>query len=187
MSGKYVVITGPSGAGKTTIVEWFLGAEPACARLVTTTTRAPRPGECRGVDYHFTSVEDFKSRIQAEEFLEHEANFDEYYGSSRIDLAKLLALHPIVFGVLDPKGAATVKRKMPESSVVMLVSSFEELGGRLKRRFGADSPKVQRRLKEAEREMADTSFCEFVMQSHDGELDRMVAILRGNLARYLGK
>ncbi|MBI4458091.1 guanylate kinase [Candidatus Uhrbacteria bacterium] len=187
MRGKYVVVTGPSGAGKTTLVDRFLAAESSCCRLVTVTTRAPRPKEIAGVDYLFTTVEDFKARISVDEFFEHAETYDAFYGSSRLDLARLLDRHPVVFGVLDAKGARTVKTKMPESLVIMLTSPLEELRDRLERRFGAGSDKARRRLEEAEREMSDQTFCDIVMPSHDGEMDRMVAALRGHLESYLVK
>jgi len=115
---KYVVFTGPSGAGKTTIVDALLASVPESIRLVTTTTRPPRPNEVNGRDYHFTNRVDFLARQAKGEFFEFDEHYGTFYGSSREDLDDSLAKYRVVFGVIDPCGSTKLKQILPECTVV---------------------------------------------------------------------
>ncbi len=183
--GKFIIVTGPSAAGKTTVVEALLKRLPSAARLVTTTTRAPRPGEIDGRDYHFLSREDFEHRRDAGEFLEWADNYGKFYGSSGVELDKLLAAHPLVFGILDVKGAATVKQARPDSLTVFLdVGSLDEISQRLSSRPGTSPEDLAKRLATARRERSLAGTFDRVVVNRDGRLEDTLKALEA-LARPL--
>ncbi len=183
--GKFIIVTGPSAAGKTTVVEALLKRLPSSARLVTTTTRAPRPGEIDGRDYHFLSRDDFERRRDAGEFLEWAENYGRLYGSSGVELDKLLAVHPLVFGVLDVQGAAAVKQARPDALTVFLdVGSLDEIDRRLGSRPGTTPEDLAKRLATARRERSLAGTFDRVVVNHDGRLEETLRTLEG-LARPL--
>jgi guanylate kinase len=170
--GIVIVVTGASGAGKTTVVEAVLKEMPGTARLVTTTDRSPRPGEVDGVDYHFLTREDFKARQEQGEFLEWAETYNHYYGSSRVELEKLRARHRAVFAIVDLKGARAFKAAYPDCVTVFInPGTVEELRRRLLARPGTTREALKERLDAAAAEMAQA-----------GEFDRQVANLDGRLA-----
>jgi guanylate kinase len=151
MSTPIVVITGPSGVGKGTLIKGLLERVPGLQLAVSATTRAPRPGEVNGRDYHFLSEEDFDRRVAAGEFVEHAVYAGNRYGTLRSELAR--PAHGIVLEI-DVQGARQVAETLPEATRVFIEPpSFDDLARRLARR-GADSPEqVERRLAAARAEL----------------------------------
>jgi len=169
--GVFVIVTGPSAAGKTTVVEALLKRLPASAKLITTTTRVPRPGEVDGVDYHFLGRDEFERRRESGEFLEWAENYGRLYGSSGVELDKLLASHPLVFAILDVQGAAAVKLSRPESLTVFLdVGRFDEIRKRLEARPGITPEDLARRLETARREVRLATTFDRIVVNRDGQL-----------------
>jgi guanylate kinase len=169
-NGLCFVITGPSGSGKTTVVEKLLERLPSAARLVTTTTRAPREGEQDGVDYHFLSREEFIDRRERGEFLEWAETYGNLYGSSKIELEKLRASRDVVFAIVDTKGATAYREFVPDAVLVMLVAPIEQLKARLLRRKQVSDAELARRMAEAEAEMAFAPRCHHTVECFDGKL-----------------
>ena len=194
-----LLISAPSGGGKTTVCSALLAANAGLRRVVTCTTRLPRPGEQDGVDYHFFTPEDFARRSGAGEFLEHATVYGRSYGTLKSSVLDLLAAGNDVLLNIDVQGAASV-RKVAISDPVLsgaLVTVFltpptlTELGSRLRGR-GADAEDVVlRRLAEARVEAARWTEFDYLVVSGARADDsrRMQAIhdaerLRRSRARF---
>src|SRR4051812_4115359 len=157
-----ILISAPSGGGKTTLCQQLLRARRHMVRAVTCTTRAPRKGERNGVDYYFLQAEDFLKRVQAGNFLEHATVYGNSYGLLKSELlGKLRAGKDVLLNV-DVQGAATICKKAegePELqralvTIFLTPTSLTEIKRRLEKR-GADAPAViQRRLSVARQEFA---------------------------------
>ena len=149
-----MVVSGPSGVGKTTLVDRLL-ERPGYRRAVTATTRAPRPGEREGVDYHFLPEAEFRTAVEAGRFLEHAVVFGNRYGTPRAEVEAVLADGDVCLLNVDVQGAAQVRGKVEPALTVFLVPpSDEELQRRLAGR-GTEGPEaVARRLAVAREELA---------------------------------
>lgn len=153
--GLMLVLSSPSGAGKTTLSKMLLDEFDDVNLSVSATTRPPRPNEVDGVDYNFKTVESFKQMIQKREFLEWAHVFDKYYGTPRSDtVAKLESGEDVLFDV-DWQGADALHDQMPRDvvSVFILPPSIEVLEKRLAARPGSTSEIVERRMVDAQREI----------------------------------
>ena len=152
--GSLYVIAAPSGAGKTTLTRLALAQNPRLALSVSTTTRAPRPGEEDGVHYHFVSVEAFKAMQAGGEFLESAEVHGNFYGTTRSGIEALLREDRDVILEIDWQGAQQVRRIYPESVGIFIVPpSFDVLETRLQGR-GQDSAEViARRVANAREEL----------------------------------
>src|SRR5689334_22031490 len=161
VSPLLVVISAPSGAGKTTVCERTLAARPGMARAITCTTRPPRPGERDGVDYYFLDAGDFLRRVQAGNFLEHATVHGHSYGTLKSEvLGKLRSGRDVLLNV-DVQGAAAVRAQSEKDAelkralvtVFLAPISIAVLEERLRKR-GQDSPEViQKRLAGARHEL----------------------------------
>ena len=152
--GSLFVIAAPSGAGKTTLTRMALAQNPRLALSISTTTRAPRPGECDGVDYHFVSVDAFKQMQTAGEFLESAEVHGNFYGTTCRGIEALLSEDRDVILEIDWQGAQQVRGLYPESvGIFILPPSFDVLERRLQGR-GQDSAEViARRVANAREEL----------------------------------
>jgi guanylate kinase len=171
-TGTYVIVTGPSGAGKTTVVDQLLSRFPSSCRIVTTTTRPPRPGEVDGRDYHFLSRPDFERRREAGEFLEWDEHYGNLYGSTRSEVDRLVARHPVVFGVVDVNGAVSTKKVMPSCVVVFIdVEDLEQVRRRLSGRKGMTPEQLEKRVAAASKERSLAGMFDRVIVNRDGKLE----------------
>ncbi len=152
--GRLFVVSGPSGVGKGTVVAEVMKWLPNLRRVVTYTTRPPRPGEEAGRDYHFVSREEFERLRDQGAFLEWAEVYSNFYGSPKHEVERLLAEGHDVVLVVDVQGALAVKEQRPDAILVFLQPpSLEELKRRLKMR-GTDAPEIiARRLAKADWEM----------------------------------
>lgn len=152
--GSLFVIAAPSGAGKTTLTRMALAQSPRLALSISTTTRAPRPGEQDGVDYHFVSVATFKQLQTAGEFLESAEVHGNFYGTTRRGIEALLSEDRDVVLEIDWQGAQQIRKIYPESvGVFILPPSLDVLERRLQGR-GQDSAEViARRVANAREEL----------------------------------
>ncbi len=157
MQGEHClfVVSGPSGAGKDTVVACLRAAHPEVQRTVSATTRAMRAGDADGVSYHFLSVDDFERRLAQNELVEHTSYCGNYYGTLRSEIEPRMAAGIPVILVIEVEGAANIKRLYPGATTVfVLPPSLEELERRLRGRGTESEEKVQSRLRRAEEEMA---------------------------------
>ncbi len=177
---EVLVITGPSGVGKGTVIRLLLDRFPAMKLSVSATTRAPRPGEEDGVDYRFLSPEQFQEGIDGDEFLEWAEYAGNRYGTLRSELER--DAHPLVLEI-ELQGARQVRERVPEAvSVFIAPPSDEALRTRLVGR-GSDSPEqIERRLEVAREEIAAEAEFDHVVVNDDldaavEELSRLVATI----------
>jgi guanylate kinase len=152
MSTPILVITGPSGVGKGTLIKGLLDRVPGFELAVSATTRKPRDGEVNGVDYHFLGEPDFDRRVAAGEFVEHAEYAGNRYGTLKSELSR--PARAIVLEI-DVQGARQVREELPEAKLIFIEPpSFEDLERRLAGR-GADRPEqIERRLAAARDELA---------------------------------
>jgi guanylate kinase len=152
---RVFVITGPSGVGKGTLIRTLRERLPELELSVSATTRAPRPGERDGVDYHFLDDADFQRRVDAGEFVEHATYSGRRYGTLRSELERHIAAgHPVVLEI-ELQGARQVRQTLPEALQVFIAPpSPEALRARLVGRGTDDEEQVAARLRVAEEELA---------------------------------
>jgi guanylate kinase len=182
---RIVVLTAPSGAGKTTIARRVLAAFPQMRFSVSATTRPIRPGERNGVDYHFISTADFQSWIAAEALLEYEEVYPgRFYGTLKAEVAHATTEQPVLLDV-DVKGAMAVKAHYgPEALVIFLhPPSMDVLAERLRAR-GTETPQtLQTRLDRVRLELSYARHCDVVVVNDD--LERAVAETIGQVRAFL--
>ncbi len=172
--GQLILIVGPTCVGKTTLIDALRAQLPNTGIIISTTTRAIRPNEVDGVDYEFTTNEDFLRRKEAGEFYEAVERPTGYYGSSQVQVAKSLAEYPIVFGALDVEGCRIVKKLEPNTLVIFLYpGSMSDLTKRLHER-GTAPEEITARLKIAEEEMHSRDEFDASVENIDGKFDETV-------------
>ncbi|KXJ31205.1 MULTISPECIES: guanylate kinase [Pseudomonas] len=155
LPGTLYIVSAPSGAGKTSLVKALLDALPDIRVSVSHTTRAMRPGEADGVNYHFVDCATFTNLLEHGDFLEHAEVFGNYYGTSQAALERDLAEGHDLILEIDWQGAQQVRRKLPHAqSIFILPPSQAALRQRLDNR-GQDSAEIiERRMREAVSEMS---------------------------------
>jgi guanylate kinase len=174
---RVFVITGPSGVGKGTLIRLLRERVPGLALSVSATTRAPRPGEEDGVDYHFLSDAEFARRVEAGEFVEWAEYSGRRYGTLRSELERHLAEGRPVVLEIEVQGARQVRRAMPEAVQIFIEPpDGEALKDRLVGRGTDDPDAIARRLAVAESELAAAD--EFQYRVVNDRLDEAVARLQ---------
>jgi guanylate kinase len=152
-----IIITAPSGAGKTSITRYLLHHFSQLAFSVSAATRAQRQDEMNGVDYYFMSLEEFQHKIQNQEFVEWEMVYEgRYYGTLKTELQRIWANNKIPILDIDVKGAIHVQEQFPEQSLSIFVQppSIEELKRRLELRATESAEALQDRLNKAAYEIS---------------------------------
>jgi guanylate kinase len=181
---RVFVITGPSGVGKGTLIRGLMERVGALELSVSATTRAPRPGERDGVEYHFLDREEFDRRVAAGDFVEHADYAGRSYGTLRSELdGRLRSGTPVVLEI-EVQGARQVRAAMPEAVQVFIAPpSLEALRARLIGRGTDDRPEVERRLRVAEEELAaQPEFAHVVVNDRlDEATDELAAIVEREL------
>ena len=186
--GHVFVITGPSGVGKGTLSRGLLERVPGLELSVSATTRAPRPGERDGVDYHFLSEAEFDRRVAAGDFVEHACYSGHKYGTLRSELERRMAEAAGVVLEIEVQGARQIRAAMPEAVQVFIAPpSVEALRARLVGR-GTDAPEdVEARLATALEELEAEREFEYVAVNDRLEqaTEELAEVVRGELERPL--
>jgi guanylate kinase len=179
--GRLIVISAPSGAGKTSLVKKLLEDDPRLELSISHTTRKRRPTEAEGREYHFVTVDQFKQLEARGEFLEHAQVFDNFYGTSRAFVEARLAAGRDVVLEIDWQGARQVRARMPQCmSIFVLPPSRAALAERLARRATDSAQVIARRLADAATDMSHYDEFDYVVVNDDfaqavADLKRIVA------------
>lgn len=156
MEGKLIIISGPSGTGKTTIVKHLLDSGLNLAFSISATTRAPRTGEKNGVDYYFLPVEEFRKKTENSEFVEWEEVYkDIFYGTLKNEMERIWASGCHVLFDVDVKGGLNLKKIYGNKAIALFIMppSVEELAKRLAGRASESPEKIKMRVDKAEEEI----------------------------------
>jgi guanylate kinase len=188
---RVVVIAGPSGSGKDTVVREVMKRVPGSTLTVTATTRAPRPGEVDGVNYHFMDNARFKKEMEQGNILEHYYRdaTDTYYGTYKPDIEARLARGELVFCVIQIVGAKYMKEHYDALTIFIEPKSIEEFEARIRARAPMTDAEWQERKEFTERELAvEAPWYDYRVVNADGELnvavDSVVEILKKE--KYIG-
>ncbi|MCE2948844.1 MAG: guanylate kinase [bacterium] len=164
MSGCLFVVSAPSGAGKTSLVNALLAADPAVRKSVSYTTRDPRPGEADGHDYHFVTMAAFERMIEANDLLEHAQVHGNRYGTGRTWVLDALAAGDDIVLEIDWQGAQQVRRLYPQAvSVFILPPSIDALESRLRGRGQDSDAVIDRRVQAARAEISHVHEFDYVI------------------------
>jgi guanylate kinase len=189
MSGKLFVITAPSGAGKTSLIEAVMRDDPSLKISVSYTTRVPRDGEKDGVDYHFVERATFDAMQRRGEFLESAEVHGNHYGTSRKVILDAVARGEDLILEIDWQGAQQVRRLYPDCvGIFILPPSIEELERRMRGRGKDAESVIRRRLDNAREELAHAHEFEYAIINKDFETARreLAEILRNERTRPHG-
>lgn len=181
-SGKLIVLTGPSGVGKGTLMRSLLARHPELYYSVSATTRSPRPGEIDGKDYYFISRSKFEQLVAAGEFLEWAEFAGNYYGTPREPVINQICSGKLVLLEIELEGARQIRRSFPKAlSIFILPPSFSELEKRIRTRGQDSEEAIARRLRRAQDEInaADEFDIQIVNDDFETTLKSIEATLFG--------
>lgn len=186
--GNLYILSGPSGAGKGTLLKLLLERQERAQFSVSATTRSPRPMEREGVDYYFLSQNEFQSLIERDAFIEWAKVHNHYYGTLKTEVKKLQKIGQDVILDIDTQGALQIREKGIHAIFIFLAPpSKEELRRRLEARGTEDERSLSLRLKNAQREMERISFYDYLVINDQLEeaLMRLQSILVAEDCRIL--
>jgi len=184
--GLLFIVSAPSGAGKTTLVERLVEQTPGLRMSRSYTSRAARQGETDGVDYNFVSRETFEAMIARNDFLEWADVFGNLYGTCASDTERMLAAGQDVVLVIDVQGARQIRRRSKRATTVFVMPpSYEVLQRRLRGRSKDSEAAIQRRLEVAKAEVASFDEYDFLVINDEltAAVDRLRAIVLAERAR----
>lgn len=167
---KIILVTAPSGAGKTSIIRHLIQKFPQLAFSVSATNRKPRSNETEGVDYYFLSEEDFKSKIHHKEFLEWEMVYEgKYYGTLKKEVERIWSLNKVPILDIDVQGAIHVQQQYPVNTFSLFIQppSEEELRKRLLLRGSETIDSLQARINKSSFEMSFRSYFQHVVVNNE--------------------
>jgi guanylate kinase len=179
--GLMLVLSSPSGAGKTTIARELLASDPALEMSVSATTRPPRPGETPGKDYHFVDIPTFEEMVKSGQMLEHAKVFDNYYGTPAAPVRHALASGKDVLFDIDWQGTQQLSQaaRGDLASIFILPPAVEELERRLRSRAQDSDDVVKKRMAKAGDEMSHWPEYDYIVVNH--HLDSSVAAVKAIL------
>lgn len=178
MTGTLILILGPSGSGKGTVLRTLREKHPDYVFPISCTTRDPRPGEVDGEVYHFVSKEDFQERMANDEFLEWAVVHGEnYYGTLKETIVKPLEEGKIVIREVDVQGLRSIRELIPKDhlkAIFLTVESWETLERRILQRSKVSDDELSRRHQSFIKEMEWADECDIVIPSIEGEIEKLI-------------
>ena len=182
MNGKIVILSGPSGVGKDTVIDAWIAFNPLVERVVTYTTREPRTGEKDGCDYNFVSIKQFEALAESGHFWESKTVHGNLYASPKVDTERLLAEGKVPVLKIDVQGALEVMRQRPDALTIFLMPpSIEDLEKRIRNRATDDEAAIVERLNNAHEELKYAEH--YNVQIVNDDIDRVVEKLEEALKR----
>jgi guanylate kinase len=173
MSGKLFVITAPSGAGKTSLIDAVMREDPSLKISISYTTRAPRPGEKNGVDYHFVDEATFRAMRSRDEFLESAEVHGNHYGTAKKVILEAIKRGEDLILEIDWQGAQQVRRLYPQCvGIFILPPSLEELERRIRARGQDADAVIRRRVNNAKEELAHAGEFKYAIINKDFDTAR---------------
>lgn len=177
--GLLFVLSAPSGTGKDTVISALKQQGMNFYVVPSVTTRSPRSGESEGNPYHFVDQETFERMVSQGELLEYANVHGNWYGQPRTLIRENLSAGRDVLLKIDVKGAATIRKKVPNAIFIFLIpGSLEELTHRLTDRQTETEEELQRRLADARKELAEQHWYDYLVTNRDGHLQEAVDCLR---------
>jgi guanylate kinase len=180
-----IVVTGPSGAGKGTLIHELLERVPEVEVTVSATTRDRRPGEKDGREYWFLDPDEFLARIQADAFLEHVVYVSGHrYGTLRSELDRIRARGHVPLLELETEGAQRVKREVPGAVTIFISAAVEELERRLRERATESTGEIGERIALARHQLEEAGCFDYVVENDELEraADELTEVVRGLLS-----
>ena len=188
MKGKVIIVSAPSGAGKTSIVKHVLEFLPELRFSTSATTRAMREGEVNGRDYHFLTVEDFKEGIRNDEFLEWEEVYaNQFYGTLKSEIQRIWDEGKTVIFDVDVKGGLNIKKYFGDDAMAIFIEppSIQELENRLRKRGTETEESLRKRVEKAEYELSFAPLFDKIIVNDN--LDDARAEMLGAIREFLDK
>ena len=185
--GMLVVLSGPSGSGKDTVLEKLKETDFSFDKTISATTRDMRDGEKDGVDYYFIDKNTFEERINNQEFLEYTVYNDNYYGTPKSEVERHIDKGGCILLKIEVEGAGNVRKVMPEAlSIFIIPPSMEELEKRLRGRGTETEESFQKRFKTAKDELSRANEYDYIVINDDINLcaEQIVKILESEQLRY---
>ncbi len=184
--GVIIAVSAPSGSGKTTIIKRILKEFPELVFSVSATTRRKRENETNGIDYFFITEEDFKSRIEKNEFIEWEKFYDYYYGTYKSYIDDNINGGRSILLEIDVKGALSLKKIYPESKLIFIYPpSFEELENRLKNRRTESDEDFKKRIDRAKMELSLKDKFDYLIEND--ELEKAYSEVKRLISEIINK
>ena len=190
-AGKIIVLSGPTGSGESTITKRILELFPGMERIITATSRTPRPTEKDGVDYYFFSPDEFERRVNAGDFLEYinVPNGEVWYGTLREPIEEKLQAGIHLIGNLGWPGHASFSKVYPGRvlSIFIQPDDLSVIRNRIvKRDPTITAEEVNNRLKNAAKEMEDAKYYDLVVVNRDGKIEEAVKDVKRAIQQFLG-
>ncbi len=181
MTGKIFLISGQSGVGKDTILHKLIAKHPNYYRVITYTTRKPRPREINAKDYFFINEKEFFKKVKQNEFLEYALVHNHYYGTPKDEVEKALKEGKIIFIAVDVQGAMRLKKKIPATSIFIKYES-DDLENLIKRRLLNDKKRgkisqeeISRRIQSAKKEAFYQKYYDYIVVNPEGKIEKALS------------
>lgn len=185
--GMLVVLSGPSGSGKDTVLEKLKECDISFDKTISATTRDMRDGEKDGVDYYFIDKNTFEGKIQNQEFLEYTIYNDNYYGTPKSEVERHIDKGGCILLKIEVEGAGNIRKAMPKAlSIFIIPPSMEELERRLRGRGTETEESFQKRFETAKEELSRANEYDYVVINDNIDLcaEQIVQILKSEQLRY---
>lgn len=189
-SGKLILILGPSGSGKGTVLDELRSKHPDYVFPVSCTTRSARPGEKDGEVYHFVTKDEFEARIKNDDFLEWAiVHGENYYGTLKSEILEPLKEGKVIIREVDVQGLRSIIDLIPKEnlrSIFLTVDGWETLQRRILKRSQLPQEELDRRRESFLKEMAWADECDTVIVSAEGEIDKLILDVEHAINEFIG-